>query len=85
MDISKVKSQWREWDKSKLSKTFEFGDFVQAIKFVQKVADIAQQHNHHPDIDIRYNKVMITTTTHDDGNTITSKDIQLIDAIEWGI
>jgi len=55
---------------------------VQAIKFVQKVADIAQQHNHHPDIDIRYNKVMITTTTHDDGDTITPKDIQLIDAIE---
>jgi len=52
------------------------------MNFVNKAADIAQQHNHHPDIDIRYNKVLITTTTHDIGNNISAKDIELIQAIE---
>ena len=85
MDISKAKSQWREWDERKLSKTFKFEDFVEAMKFVNKVADIGEQHNHHPDIDIRSNKVLITTTTHDIGNNISAKDIELIQAIEWSL
>jgi len=82
MDISKAKSQWREWDERKLSKTFEFDDFVQAMIFVNSVADSAQEQGHHPDIDIRWNKVVLSTTTHDAGDVITSKDLELIEHIE---
>ena len=50
--------------------------------FVNGVADSAQEQGHHPDIDIRWNKVVLSTTTHDAGDVITSKDLELIEHIE---
>lgn len=45
-------------------KKFEFKDFVEAMKFVDQVADIAENEGHHPNIDVRYNKVRLTNYTH---------------------
>lgn len=59
-----------------LTRTFQFDDFVAAIAFVNRVAEYAEQAVHHPDIDIRYNRVRIGLTTHDDGG-ISEKDIAL--------
>ncbi len=59
-----------------LTRTFQFDDFVAAIAFVNRVAEYAEQATHHPDIDIRYNRVRIALTTHDDGG-ISEKDIAL--------
>lgn len=56
-----------------LSHTFIFRDFVEAMEFVNKVAFIAEQYQHHPDIDIRWNKVTLSLTTHDAGE-LTEKD-----------
>jgi 4a-hydroxytetrahydrobiopterin dehydratase len=53
--------------KQKLERTFKFKDFNESIKFVNKVAKIAEQQNHHPDIDIKYNKVKISITDHEKG------------------
>ncbi len=64
-----------------IRKTFQFGNFVEAIAFVNRVADAAEAANHHPDIDIRYNKVMIALTTHDDGG-ISDKDVALAARVE---
>lgn len=48
----------------KLSRTFLFTDFVESVEFVHRVADLAEQEQHHPDIHIFYNKVIIDLWTH---------------------
>ena len=67
-----------EWKKSgaTISRTFGFKDFPAAIKFINKVAVLAEKEWHHPDIDVRWNKVALTLTTHDQGG-LTVKDFAL--------
>lgn len=57
-------------------RTVEFPDFIRSIAFVNKVAALAEQAGHHPDIDIRYNKVRLALVTHDAGG-ITQNDIDM--------
>ena len=59
-----------------ITRTARFKDFVTAMQFVNRVADIAEQANHHPDIDIRWNKVTLALTTHSEGG-LTEKDFDL--------
>ena len=59
-----------------LQRTYRFDDFREAMVFVNRVADLAEDHQHHPDILIRYNKVTLTLTTHDAGG-LTEKDFSL--------
>ena len=63
-------------ESGELVRTFEFKDFVAALKFVNRVGALAEEAGHHPDIDIRYNKVRLALTTHDAGG-ITAKDFEL--------
>jgi 4a-hydroxytetrahydrobiopterin dehydratase len=58
-----------------------FEDFKAAMEFVNRVAALAEDANHHPDIDIRYNRVRLALTTHDAGG-ITRKDFELAAAID---
>lgn len=51
-------------DEHSIQKTFEFDDFKGSIQFVNRVAEIANKEDHHPDISIRYSKVKITLLTH---------------------
>jgi 4a-hydroxytetrahydrobiopterin dehydratase len=64
-----------------LVKTYALRTFPEAISLVNRVADEAERANHHPDIDIRYNKVVFTLSTHDAGG-ITQKDLDLASVIE---
>ena len=66
------------WKKQRntISRTFQFKDFPTAVKFVNAVAKLAEKAWHHPDIDIRWNKVTLTLTTHDAGG-LTEKDFEL--------
>lgn len=59
-----------------ISRTFVFKDFPAAMKFVNAVAEIAETAQHHPDIDIRWNKVTLALTTHD-ADGLTEKDFAL--------
>jgi 4a-hydroxytetrahydrobiopterin dehydratase len=59
-----------------LQRTFGFENFVEAMAFVNKVADQAEEVQHHPDILVRYNKVTLTLSTHD-ASGITAKDFDL--------
>ena len=59
-----------------LSRTFTFEGFLKGIDFVNRIARKAQKANHHPDIDIRFDKVTLKLTTHDAGG-ITKKDFSL--------
>lgn len=61
-----VVDDWTE-SKKKLEKNFKFDSFEDAISFVNKVAKIAEKQNHHPDIQINYNKVKISITDHEKG------------------
>jgi len=77
-DIEARLGQFPEWSLSggSLQRTFAFDDFVGSIAFVNRVADLAEAHQHHPDIMIRYNKVTLTVSTHDAGG-VTDKDFAL--------
>jgi 4a-hydroxytetrahydrobiopterin dehydratase len=56
---------WRlEQNATRLERRFEFRDFVEAMKFVNRVADIAEREGHHPDFAIHWNKVDLTLWTH---------------------
>jgi 4a-hydroxytetrahydrobiopterin dehydratase len=67
-----------DWKKKAvtIARTYQFKDFPAAIKFVNAVAKLAERAWHHPDIDIRWNKVTLTLTTHDAGG-LTEKDFDL--------
>lgn len=59
-----------------LHRTFEFADFPAAMRFVNRVARLAERAGHHPDIDIRWNQVHLVLTTHDVGG-LTRLDLDL--------
>lgn len=61
---------------SAIVRTFQFKDFPAAIRFVDGLAEIAEKEWHHPDIDIRWNKVTLALSTHDAGG-LTEKDFSL--------
>lgn len=58
--------QTPDWEKEgkKIQREFKFKDFVEAMKFVNKVADLAESEDHHPDIHIYWNKVQLVLWTH---------------------
>ena len=64
-----------------LSRTFVHADFNEAIGFVSRVALAAEVADHHPDIDIRWNKVTLVLSTHEEG-ALTSKDTRLAEQID---
>ena len=66
---------WRV-DAGELVRAFQFGDFCAALRFVNQVGVLAEEAGHHPDIDIRYNKVRLALVTHDAGG-LTTKDFDL--------
>ncbi len=72
-----------EWDHEKkhIERTFEFDEFSEAIDFVNSVAEIAEEDEHHPEIDIRYNKVKLTLSTHSEGG-LTEVDFELAEKID---
>ena len=76
--ITQALSQLPGWkrDGKTISRTFEFKDFIASMGFVTQVAILSEKAFHHPDIDIRWNKVTITLTTHDAGG-LTQKDADL--------
>jgi 4a-hydroxytetrahydrobiopterin dehydratase len=66
---------WDEVDGA-LAREFRFKDFAAAMDFVNRVAEVAEGANHHPDIAIHYNRVTLRFWTHSE-NAITDRDVQL--------
>ena len=71
---------WRI-ESGELTRTFAFKDFVASLSFVNRVGDLAEKAGHHPDIDIRYNRVRLQLITHDAGG-LTAKDFDLAEAAD---
>jgi 4a-hydroxytetrahydrobiopterin dehydratase len=59
-----------------IERVFQFGNFLEAMEFVNKIAVAAEAANHHPDIAISYNKVTLALVSHDSGG-ITQRDIRM--------
>ena len=72
-----------EWDVEgkELVRVVEFNEFMEGIDFVNDVAEIAEEASHHPDIDIRWCKITLRLTTHDQGG-ITDLDFELASRID---
>jgi len=73
-------SEWSQTGDT-LQRTFRFDDFRAAMSFVERIAELAEQHQHHPDIMIRYDKVTLSLTTHDAGG-VTERDFQFARAAD---
>lgn len=72
---------WQEIN-NQLVRQFVFDNFIEAFAFLTKVALLSEKHNHHPHIVNVYNKVTLSLSTHDAGNSITPKDHKLAAAID---
>jgi 4a-hydroxytetrahydrobiopterin dehydratase len=74
--------EWRRGDEQSIVRELKFADFASAVAFVNRVAELAEQANHHPDILIHgWNKVRLTLSTHSAGG-LTNADFALAGRIE---
>ncbi|MGH9569257.1 MAG: 4a-hydroxytetrahydrobiopterin dehydratase [Candidatus Angelobacter sp.] len=81
-EIKQALTGLKGWNRegTSIQRTFEFHDFKAAMQFVNKVAEGAERANHHPDIDIRYNKVKMSLISHDAGG-LTQNDVRMAEQI----
>jgi 4a-hydroxytetrahydrobiopterin dehydratase len=82
-EIEKELGNLKDWklEGKEIVKVVELKDFVHAMGFVNSVALLAEKANHHPDIDIRWNKVKLALSTHSAGG-LTEKDFNLAKQID---
>jgi 4a-hydroxytetrahydrobiopterin dehydratase len=79
-EVLKTHPAWK-LQGGKLVREWTFEDFVEAMKFVNRVAGLAEAAGHHPDIDIRYNRVVLSLISHDAGG-ITRRDATMASRID---
>ena len=70
-----------ELEGESIKRTFQLGDFAEAVSFLIRVGFLAEAADHHPDIDVRWNKVTLVLSTHSEG-ALTVKDTELAAAID---
>lgn len=81
-EVSRQLQDLEDWQRvgDEIVADFEFDDFPDALAFVNRIGDLAEAAQHHPDIDIRWNKVHLALTSHDMGG-LTQTDIELASQI----
>jgi 4a-hydroxytetrahydrobiopterin dehydratase len=79
-EILKTHPNWK-LQAGKLVREWTFKDFLEAMAFVNRVAELAESAGHHPDIDVRYNKVLLGLVSHDAGG-ITTRDTAMATEID---
>jgi 4a-hydroxytetrahydrobiopterin dehydratase len=82
-DLKDALSTLPKWTRKgdAIEREFQFKNFLEAMAFVNKIADAAENANHHPDIHISYNKVLLALTSHDSGG-VTQRDIRMAGVID---
>ncbi len=70
---------WQQSGKS-IERSYKFPDFIAAMAFVNRIADVAEKANHHPDIAIHYNQVTLSLWSHDSGG-VTKRDLKMAGTI----
>lgn len=76
-----LKTPWQSIDSAKIKQGFTFKDFGKALAFVNKIAEIAERENHHPDIFLSYGKAVVELSTHSIGG-LSENDFILAAKIE---
>ena len=71
---------WEYTDNS-ISRLYRFQEFMDGIRFINRVAELAETADHHPDISVNYTRVRFSCSTHDQGG-VTEKDLKLAEQIE---
>lgn len=66
---------------SALSREFEFANFVGSVEFINRITPVAEELNHHPDLEISWNKVLVKLSTHSEGG-ITEADFDLATRVD---
>jgi 4a-hydroxytetrahydrobiopterin dehydratase len=79
-DELKSLTGWEYQDNS-LRKLYRFAEFMDGIRFINRVAEMAEAADHHPDIHVNYTRVTFTCSTHSEGG-VTDKDVRLARQIE---
>ncbi|MCW2601312.1 MAG: 4a-hydroxytetrahydrobiopterin dehydratase [Frankiales bacterium] len=79
VELSAALQELTSWyvEADKLTTRRQLPTFLEAIAFVQLVAAVAEELDHHPDIDIRWRTVTLAVNTHASGNALTSRDVEL--------
>lgn len=82
-EIESLLKKLPEWDHDEkaIVRVFEFDEYMEAIDFVNAVADISEDSGHHPDIDIRWCTITVSSTTHDAGG-LTDADFDVAKKID---
>ena len=70
-----------ERDGEAIAKTFTHDDFVGSVEFVKRIVEPAEQMGHHPDLELSWNEVRVTITTHSEGG-LTENDFELASRID---
>ncbi|HEY0454545.1 4a-hydroxytetrahydrobiopterin dehydratase [Actinophytocola sp.] len=85
-DKGKALGRLTDWrlDEGAFVRTVELASFPQAIQVVNRVAEIAESENHHPDIDIRWRTLTFRCSTHSEGG-ITAADVTLAEEIDAAV
>ena len=73
-------SGWRR-DGKQIRKEYSFGSYMDGIAFVNRVAKLAEEQDHHPDLLVGYRRVTVTLSSHDAGG-ITARDLRMAEAID---
>jgi 4a-hydroxytetrahydrobiopterin dehydratase len=81
-DVARRLTALPGWERrgDEIRRTFAFADFKESLAFVNRVGALAEELDHHPDIDIRYSRVTLALTTHDAGG-LTARDFELASRI----
>ncbi|MFR9729925.1 4a-hydroxytetrahydrobiopterin dehydratase [Saccharopolyspora sp. MS10] len=81
--VAEALSRLPEWaqEGSTITRAVEFASFPQAIQAVNRIAEIAESENHHPDFDVRWRTLRFALSTHSEGG-ITAKDITMAEEID---
>ena len=82
-EIEKQLAELEGWEREgeAIAKTFKLDDFVASVEFVRKLVEPAEEMDHHPDLTISWNKVLVSITTHSEGG-LTENDFELAKRID---
>ncbi len=85
-EIGRAMQRLPEWqrDGDTIERTIRFPEFMDGIRFINRVAEMAEAADHHPDIDIRYRNVRFMLSTHSEGG-LTEKDVDLAGQIDQAV
>lgn len=70
-----------EYDGEVITKTYPLGSFREAIEFVNDIADVAEESNHHPDLEIYFDEVVVSFRTHSE-DAVTTNDVEMAKEVE---